>query len=255
MINFENQLLILCLEDSLFAALYPALKHLAEEWQTASPVILWTHALEAKGQLASSHRPDLLLPHLFAQSPLPDGLISQSLILWMLFAEEPNLGSSPLKNSLCTELWKHKERWLTIYERFRESEAENETKGYQIEPHHFASPLPDIVGENTQRSANDLRNFILEAIHSESIDDCRAIYMVLTRFDRTKGHIYDEEEKLLTEKMDEWTRRQYEAKRVENYFEKDSCTVHGDLVGSKEVQYEVSHIGRGGIGVNIGNKN
>lgn len=252
MINFENRLLILCLEDSLFAALYQALKHLTQEWQTASPVTLWANALEAKDQLANSRRPDLLLPNLFAQIPLLDGLISQSLLLWMLFAEEPSLEPSPLRNALCTELQKHKERWRTIYEYFRESEADNETKGYQIEPHYFASLQQDMVSEEPQRAINDLHDFILEAIRSESIDDCRAIYMVLSRFDRAKRHIYDEEEKLLSDKMDEWARRQHEAKRVENYFEKDSCTVQGDLVGNKEVQYELSHIGRGGIGVNIG---
>ena len=62
------ELLNICLEDSLFAALYEALCHLETKWHTSSPVDMWIEALSARQKLSKSRRPDLLLRQLFAGS-------------------------------------------------------------------------------------------------------------------------------------------------------------------------------------------
>ena len=61
-------LLNLCLEDSLFAALYEALCNLENKWHTSSPVDMWIEALSARQKLSKSRRPDLLLRQLFVGS-------------------------------------------------------------------------------------------------------------------------------------------------------------------------------------------
>lgn len=219
----DNQLLSLCLEDSLFAALYPALRRLTKEWETSSPEALWLYALEAKSELAGCRRPDLLLSSLFGKTTLIDGVLSHSLLLWMLFTEEQNQNPSPLRNALCQELLQYKERWEVIYDCFRKSEANNELMGYQIEPHAFSTPLPGMAGEQPQRTSDDLHNFILEAIRTEDITTCSQILHVLSRFDINKKHIYEEEEIMLNKKMDEWNRMMHEAKHVDNHFGENSC--------------------------------
>ena len=45
-------LLTICLEDSLFAALYDALCNLETKWHTSSPVDMWIEALSARQKLS-----------------------------------------------------------------------------------------------------------------------------------------------------------------------------------------------------------
>lgn len=248
MINPDNQLLNLCFEDSLFAALYPALLHLHQKWESSAPVALWLKALDTKESLHGSRRPDLLLATLFVDMPLPDALLTQALLLWMLMVEDGDK-PSPVKDNLCRRLAAHDEEWRTIYEWFSKSEADNESMGYQIEPHLIARQPTSGFAEQPHRSNSDLHDFIVTAISTASTEVCRNITLVLSRLNIDKGHVYEEEEKMLLDKMSEWNRMEHKRKPVINNFGKDSCHVQGDLVGNKDVQYEVNGVGVGGVGV------
>ena len=90
-------LLTICLEDSLFAALYDALCNLETKWHTSSPVDMWIEALSARQKLSKSRRPDLLLRQLFVGLNPNEAVVAKAILMWILFNEDRSTGKSPLK--------------------------------------------------------------------------------------------------------------------------------------------------------------
>ena len=112
------ELLNICLEDSLFAALYEALCHLETKWHTSSPVDMWIEALSARQKLSKSRRPDLLLRKLFAGSNPNETVVVEAILMWILFNEDRNIGKSPLKDALSIMMLEHHETWNIVYSEF-----------------------------------------------------------------------------------------------------------------------------------------
>ena len=125
-------LLTICLEDSLFAALYDALCNLETKWHTSSPVDMWIEALSARQKLSKSRRPDLLLRQLFVGLNPNEAVVAKAILMWILFNEDRSTGKSPLKDALARMLLEHHETWNVVYSEFRKSESRNEQMGYEI---------------------------------------------------------------------------------------------------------------------------
>lgn len=130
--NNNIDLLNICLEDSLFAALYEALCNLEDKWHTSSPVDMWIKALSARQNLSKSKRPDLLLRQLFVDSNPNEVVVVKAILMWILFNEDRSTEKTPLKDALARMLSEQSETWNVVYSEFRESESRNEQMGYDI---------------------------------------------------------------------------------------------------------------------------
>lgn len=238
MSNNNIDLLNLCFEDSLFAALYGALCNLECKWQTSPPVDLWIKALSARQNLSKSTRPDLLLRQLFVGLKTNEAIVVKAILMWMLFNEDRSTEISPLKDALAKMLTTHGEAWNTVYAEFRESEKQNEQMGYNVSQMDYSNnEIPSQVCANESPHDNSLAHeMVSEALKSNNPQLCLALYYILSRIDYQKGHIYEDELKRLTDQTDEIEKRNHESRQVENRFYKDSCnfgfgsSLNGDVL-------------------------
>lgn len=218
-------LLNLCLEDSLFAALYEALCNLENKWHTSSPVDLWIKALSARQKLSKSRRPDLLLRQLFVDSNPNDAVIIKAILMWILFNEDRSTEKTPLKDALARMLSECGETWNIIYSEFRESESRNEQMGYDITQADYSNnavPTEMYSPELTQ-GCNLAHEMVSYALESHNHQLCYALYYILSHIDYQKGHIYEDEVRRLANQTDEMEKARHEPRKVENIFQKDSC--------------------------------
>lgn len=224
--NGNLDILNLCMEDDLFCALYDALCYFEKEWHTASPVDLWVDALQERRRLSTARRPDLLLGQMFADSASEEALLVEALLMWMLFTEDWNTNVSPLKDSLSKLLMAHGDAWNTVYEKFRESESQNEQMGYRIAQCDYRKKeIPMVVREEEHPNNDNLAHeLVTVALDTHSPDLCRALYYILSHIDYQKGHIYESEVRRLSGMTDGIEKAAHEPRKIEkhNHFEKDS---------------------------------
>lgn len=238
--NSNLDLLNLCMEDDLFCALYDALCYFEKEWHTASPVDLWVDALQARRRLSTARRPDLLLGQMFVDSASEEALLVEALLMWMLFTEDWSTDVSPLKDSLSKLLMAHGDAWETVYDKFRESEAQNEQMGYGIAQCDYRTKeVPMMVREEEHTNNDNLAHeLVTVALDTHSPDLCRALYYILSHIDYQKGHIYESEVRRLSGMTDGIEKTAHEPRKIEkhNHFAKDSCrfeagsTMNGNVV-------------------------
>lgn len=218
-------LLNICLEDSLFAALYEALCNLENKWHTSSPVDMWIEALSARQNLSKSRRPDLLLRQLFVGSNPNEAVVVKAILMWILFNEDRSKVKSPLKDTLARMLSEHIETWNVVYSEFRESESRNEQMGYDITQTDYSQndvPTKVLCQESSQDS-NLVHEMVSCALESHDHKLCDALYHILTRIDYQKGHIYEDEVRRLADQTDEMEKASHEPRKVENIYQKGSC--------------------------------
>ncbi len=240
----EIHLLTLCLQDDLFCALYHGLCALQQEWDIDSPAHLWVKALETRQNLRLCQRPDLLLPSLFASTPSKNDLITQSLVLYMLFTEDkaesatPLKDASPLKDALCQMIIQQGETAQTVMAAFRKSEEENERQGYQIEEGRQDDRRLPIEEEDSPSAATvSVRELIDEALRSHSSQYCRMLYILLSRLNALKQHIYESELQRLYDTTCQWEAQAHDPKNVMNLYQEGSCrfeagsSMNGDVTG------------------------
>lgn len=218
-------LLNICLEDSLFAALYEALCNLQNKWHTSSPVDMWIEALSAKQELSKSIRPDLLLRQLFVGSNPNEAVIVKAILMWMLFNEDRSKGQSPLKDALAKMMLEHVETWNVVYSAFRESESRNEQMGYDIIQTDYSgnAVLTKAQCQESSECCGLVHEMVSYALESHNQQLCHALYYILSRMDYQKGHVYEDEVRRLADQTDEMEKACHEPRKVENYFQKDSC--------------------------------
>lgn len=203
--NKDINLLNLCLEDSLFAALYEALCRLENRWQTPSPEDMWIKALSARHDLSKSKRPDLLLWQLFTELNQHEAVIVEAILMWVLFNEDRCTEKSSLKDALAEMLMAHGEEWETVSSEFRESENHNEQKGYNVSQTDYsqnAVPTEMHMRERSQDSSL-AHEMVSQALETNNQQLCLALYYILSRVDYHKGHIYEDEVRRLAAKTDE----------------------------------------------------
>lgn len=218
-------LLNLCLEDSLFAALYEALCNLENKWHTSSPIDMWIEALSARQKLSKSRRPDLLLRQLFVGSNPYDAAVVKAILMWILFNEDRSTEKTPLKDELAKMLSKHCETWNVIYSEFRESESRNEQMGYDITQTDYSNnEVPTKVQyQELSQNCNLAHEMVSYALESHNQQLCYSLYYILSHIDYLKGHIYEDEVRRLADQTDEMEKACHEPRKVENIFQKDSC--------------------------------
>lgn len=218
-------LLNICLEDSLFAALYEALCNLENKWHTSSPVDMWIEALSARQKLSKSRRPDLLLRQLFVGLNHNEAVVVKAILMWILFNEDRNTGKSPLKDALARMLLEHHETWNIVYSEFRESENRNELMGYYITQTDYSqNTVPTKVQcQELSENCNLAHEMVSYALESHNHQLCYALYYILSHIDYQKGHIYEYEVRRLANQTDEMEKASHEPRKVENIFQKDSC--------------------------------
>lgn len=214
--NRKFDILNLCMEDDLFCALYNALSFFEKEWHTSSAVDLWVDALQARRILNSTKRPDLLLNQIFANSVASEALLVEALLMWMLFTEDWSTDVSPLKDSLSRQLMTHGDAWNTVYEKFRESEGQNEQMGYSISLCDYRlKEIPTMIQEeeftNDENLAHELVTVALET-HSPEL--CRALYYILSHIDYQKGHVYENEVRRLSGMTDGIEKASHEPRKT-----------------------------------------
>lgn len=224
MTNNIDQLNI-CLEDSLFAALYEALCNLENKWHTSSPVDMWIEALSARQKLSKSRRPDLLLRQLFVGSNPNEAVVVKAILMWILFNEDRSTEKSPLKDTLRSMLLEHHETWNVVYSEFRESESRNEQMGYEIcQTDYSKNAVPTKVqSQELSQNCNLVHEMASCALESHDHNLCVALYHILTRIDYQKGHIYEDEVIRLANQIDEMEKASHEPRKVENIYQKGSC--------------------------------
>lgn len=230
-------LLNLCLEDSLFAALYEALCNLENKWHTSSPVDMWIEALSARQKISKSRRPDLLLRQLFVGSNPNETVVVKAILMWILFNEDRNTQKSPLKDALARMLLEHIETWNVVYSEFRESESRNEQLGYEITQTDYSqNAVPTKVQcQEISQNCNLAHEMVSYALESHNHQLCYALYYILSHIDYQRGHIYEDEVRRLANQTDEMEKASHEPRKVENIFQKDSCnfglgsTLNGDV--------------------------
>ena len=240
--NRDVVLLGICLEDSLFAALYGGLSGLADKWQMSSPVDMWVKALELRRGLAGSTRPDLLLPALLAGENTHEAVVLEALVMYMLFNENRGSDKSPLRDVLARMLGAHGEAWKVVYEEFRRSEGENEQCGYRVCPADYANSavLARVGAHESTQDGGLAHEMVSCALETHDPQLCHALFLILSRVDYQKGHIYEEEVRRLTAQTNEMSRAVHQPHRIENNFYKDSCrfeagsTQNGDVIGRLE---------------------
>lgn len=235
----QIDLLNLCMEDDLFCALYEALCVFEKEWHTAQPVELWVEALQARKMLYGTRRPDLLLPQLFANMPSNDALITEALLMWMLFTEDWNTNATPLKDALSHLIVGFGEAWQRVYTEFRKSEQHNEELGYNIKQCVFYSKdIPFSAIEDSHAKGSSLvHELVSEALNTHSPELCRALYYILSHIDYQKDHVFESEVKRLAGLTDGIEKEEHEPRKIErhNHFAKDSVrfeagsTMNGDV--------------------------
>lgn len=238
--NQQIDLLNLCMEDDLFCALYEALCVLETELHTAPPVDLWIEALQARKKLCGAKRPDLLLRPMFANMPSSDALITEALLMWMLFTEDWNTDVTPLKDALSHRLVAFGEAWQRVYTEFRNSEQRNEELGYNIKQCDFRSKeIPVSAVEDSQaKDSIQVHELVSVALNTHTPDHCRALYYILSHIDYQKNHIFESEVKRLSGMTDAIEKDEHEPRKVErhNHFAKDSVhlsagsTLNGDVI-------------------------
>ena len=232
------ELLNICLEDSLFAALYEALCHLETKWHTSSPVDMWIEALSARQKLSKSRRPDLLLRKLFAGSNPKETVVVEAILMWILFNEDRNTGKSPLKDALAIMLLEHHETWNIVYSEFLESESRNEQMGYDITQTDYSkNAVPTKVQcQEISQNCNLAHEMVSYALESHNLQMCYALYYILSHIDYQEGHTYENEVRRLANQTNEMEKANHEPRKVENIFQKDSCnfepgsTLNGDVL-------------------------
>lgn len=230
-------LLNLCLEDSLFAALYETLCNLENKWHTSSPVDMWIEALSARQKISKSRRPDLLLRQLFVGSNPNETVVVKAILMWILFNEDRNTQKSPLKDALARMLLEHIETWNVVYSEFRESESRNEQLGYEITQTDYSkNAVPTKVQcQEISQNCNLAHEMVSYALESHNHQLCYALYYILSHIDYQRGHIYEDEVRRLANQTDEMEKASHEPRKVENIFQKDSCnfglgsTLNGDV--------------------------
>lgn len=230
-------LLNLCLEDSLFAALYEALCNLENKWHTSSPVDMWIEALSARQKISKSRRPDLLLRQLFVGSNPNETVVVKAILMWILFNEDRNTQKSPLKDALARMLLEHIETWNVVYSEFRECESRNEQLGYEITQTDYSkNAVPTKVQcQEISQNCNLAHEMVSYALESHNHQLCYALYYILSHIDYQRGHIYEDEVRRLANQTDEMEKASHEPRKVENIFQKDSCnfglgsTLNGDV--------------------------
>lgn len=203
--NKNIALLNICLEDSLFAALYEALCNLENKWQTSSPTDMWIKALSIRHDLSKSNRPDLLLSQLFTDLDQHETIIVKAILMWMLFNEDRSMEESCLKNSLAKMLIAHGEEWNTVYSEFRESESRNEQMGYNVRQTDYSNnAFPAEIHSQELPIDNSLAHEMVSyALESHNPQFCHALYYILSRIDYQKEHIYEDEVRRLASQTDE----------------------------------------------------
>ena len=210
------ELLNICLEDSLFAALYEALCHLETKWHTSSPVDMWIEALSARQKLSKSRRPDLLLRKLFAGSNPNETVVVEAILMWILFNEDRNIGKSPLKDALAIMLLEHHETWNIVYSEFRESESRNEQMGYDITQTDYSgnAVLTKAQCQKLSQNCDLAHEMVSYALESHNHQLCYALYYILSHIDYKKGHIYEDEVIRLANQTYEMEKASHEPRNV-----------------------------------------
>ena len=223
----DLDLLDLCMEDDLFCALYNALCYFGKEWHTAPAVELWAEALQARQRLHVARRPDLLIGQIFADVSAQEALLVEALLMWMLFTEDGGTAVSPLRESLGRLLMAHGEAWHSVYDKFRESEGQNEQAGYTVAPCDYRSKEIPAAGRKEGRADNEslAHELVTEALSTHSPEICRTLYYILARIDCQKGHIYESELSRLSATTDGLERMAHAPRMTEahNHFAADSC--------------------------------
>lgn len=214
--NNDIDLLNLCLEDSLFAALYEGLCNLEKKWHTLSPVHMWIEALSSRQKLSKSRRPDLLLRQLFVGSNPNEAVVVEAILMWILFNEDRNTEKSPLKDALARMLLEHHETWNVIYSEFRESESRNEQMGYDITQTDYSkNAVPTKVQcQELSENCNLAHEMVSYALESHNHQLCYALYYILSHIDYQKEHIYEDEVRRLANQTDEMEKASHEPRNV-----------------------------------------
>lgn len=231
-------LLGLCLEDSLFAALYEGLCNLESKWQTSSPVDMWVRALSARHKLSQSKRPDLLLRQLFVNLKPNEAVVVEAILMCILINEDRSTAPSPLKDALARMLLAHIDTWRIVHDEFRESENQNEQKEYKVCQVDYSNmTIPTKACEQEPQQDKKLAHkFVSYALKSSNPKFCRDIHYILSRIDYEDGHIYEDELRRLVDQIDEMEKANHEPRKIVNNFHKDSChfgqgsSMNGDVL-------------------------
>lgn len=224
--NKQIDLLNLCLEDSLFAALYEALSRLQQIWQTPSPVDMWVMALSARRNLDKSRRPDLLAGQLFGDADPHEAVVVEALVMWMLVNEDRNKKASPLKTALAVMLRKHGETWETVREEFRESEKRNEQAGYYVSQADYSDNdmAAAMCAHESPQDDSLVHDLVSTALQTANTEFCNTLYLLLSRIDCQKGHVYESDLKRLAAETDKIEMASHDPRSFVNNFYKNSCT-------------------------------
>lgn len=237
--NKSIDLLNLCLEDSLFAALYEALCNLETRWQTPSAADMWVEALSARHDLSKSNRPDLLLRRLFSDMEQHEAVIVEALLMWMLFNEDWSKEKSPLKDALAKILRGHDEDWDTVYSEFRESERRNEQTGFNVCQTDYRNNAvsTELYNRKQAQDSGLAQEMVSYALEKEDLQSCRNLFYILSRIDSRKGHIYEDMVSQLGDMIDKLEKADHEPRNhIENNFNQGSCTfnqgssLNGDIL-------------------------
>lgn len=235
----DIDLLNICLEDNLFCALHNALCGFEKMWHTPSPVNVWMTALGIKHKLSESKRPELLLGYLFSNMTKREDLIVGAVLIYIISAEDWNSNSSPLKDELLKRLMAHGQDLNIVFSEFRKSEEWNEQQGYFVTQTDYSDTV------NTQMKVlpegnNGVRDLVSEAISSGDNELCKTLYILLTRIDYQKGHIYEGEVKRLNNHIAEINKDSHKPLNIYNNYLANSCnfgpgsTQNGDTLYKKQ---------------------
>ena len=150
--NQDIDLLNLCLEDSLFAALYEGLCKLEKKLQTSSPADMWVKALSARHKMAQSKRPDLLLQQLFVDLEPHEAVVVEAILLCILCNDRNYYCLPPLLFELGQMLLAHGDTWRIVKEEISESEKQYIQDGHEVSGEHY----PSIVVPTKSQQDNSL---------------------------------------------------------------------------------------------------
>ena len=120
-----------------------------------------------------------------------------------------------------------------VFSEFRKSEEWNEQQGYFVTQTNYSNTV------NTQMKVlpegnNGVRDLVSEAMDSSNIALCEMLYILLTRIDYQKGHIYEGEVKRLNNYIDEINKASHKPLNIYNTYQ-DKCifnagsTQNGDI--------------------------
>ena len=225
----DIDLLNICLEDNLFCALHNALCGFEKMWHTPSPVNVWMTALGIKHKLSESKRPELLLGYLFSNMTKREDLIVGAVLIYIISAEDWNSNSSPLKDELLKRLMAHGQDLNIVFSEFRKSEEWNEQQGYFVTQTNYSNTVNTQIKVSPEGN-NGVRDLVSEAMDSSNIALCEMLYILLTRIDYQKGHIYEGEVKRLKYHIDEINKASHIPAVIYNTYQ-DKCIFNA---GSKQ---------------------